>query len=175
MHAFISRPELPDHSESFVADQLQAITCRIDALAYYRARHHGSTMRNLLCEVMSDHAYCGPSNELAINLSVQGTRVFGNVFEGSPPASRYKACHCIGLPFVFGNAKMWGDAGMLAGASAAEMAALSATVPRAWITFVHQGAPEPDPMIRWPRFLPDDQQVMRLWRRIETGISDFTR
>jgi hypothetical protein len=26
-------------------------------------------------------------------------------------------------------------------------------------------------MIRWPRFQPDDQQVMRLGRRIETGTS----
>ena len=175
MHAFIGRPELPDHSESFVADRLQTITGRIDALAYYRARHPGSTMRNLLCKVMSDHAYRGPSNELAVGLAAQGTPVFGYVFEWCPPTSRYKACHCIDLPFVFGNAEMWGDAGMLAGAGAAEMAALSATVQRAWITFVHQGAPEPDQMIRWPRFQPDDQQVMRLGRRIETGISYFTR
>jgi para-nitrobenzyl esterase len=131
MRLMAGRPELPDHCESFVADQLQAITGRIDALAYYRARHPGSTMHNLLCEVMPDHAYRGPSNELAINLSAEGTPVFGYVFEWSPPASRYKACHRIDLPFVFGNAEKWGDAGMLAGASAAEMAALSATVPRA--------------------------------------------
>jgi para-nitrobenzyl esterase len=175
MHAFIGRPELPDHSESFVADQLQTITGRIDALAYYRARHPGSTKRDLLCDIMSDHAYRGPSNELAVALSAQGTPVFGYVFDWSPSASRYKACHCIELPFVFGNAEMWSDAGMLAGASSAEMAALSATVQRAWITFVHQGVPEPDPMIRWPRFQPDDQQVMRLGKRIETGISYFTR
>jgi para-nitrobenzyl esterase len=175
MHAFIGRPELPDHSESFVADRLQAITGQVDALAYYRARHPGSTMRNLLCEAMSDHAYRGPSNELAGALAANGTPVFGYVFDWSPPASRYKACHCIDLPFVFGNGEMWGDAGMLAGANATEMAALSATVQRAWITFVHQGTPEPDPMIRWPRFQPADQEVMRFGRRIETGISYFTR
>jgi para-nitrobenzyl esterase len=175
MHAFIGRPELPDHAESFVADRLQAITGQVDALAYYRARHPGSTMRNLLCEVMSDHAYRGPSNELAGALAANGTPVFGYVFDWSPPASRYKACHCIDLPFVFGNGEMWGDPGMLAGASAKEMAALSATVQRAWITFVHQGTPEPDPMIRWPRFQPADQQIMRFGRRIETGISYFTR
>jgi len=40
---------------------------------------------------------------------------------------------------------------------------------------VHHGTPEPDPMIRWPRFQPDDQQVMRLGRRIETGTSYFAR
>ncbi len=173
MHAFIGRPELPDHSESFAAGRLQAMTGHTDALAYCRARYPGSTLRNLLCQVMSENAYCRPTTDLADALVAAGIPVFGYVFEWAPPASRYKACHCIELPFVFGNFERWGDPGMLVGGSAAEMVALSATVQRAWITFVRQGTPEPDPLISWPRYQAGEKQVLRFGRRIVLGRTYF--
>jgi para-nitrobenzyl esterase len=173
MHAFIGRPELPDHTESLAAERLQAITGRANALAYYQARYPGSTLRNLLCEVTTEHAYCGPTTELADGLAASGVPVFGYVFAWAPPGSRYKACHCIELPFLFGNFEMWPNAGMLDGGDADEMAALSATIQRAWITFVHRGEPEPDKLISWPRYVPAERQVIRFGNRIAVGRSYF--
>ncbi len=174
-HAFIGRPELPDHSASFVAEQLHALTGRADALEWYQARYPGSTRRNLLCEIMSQHSYYGPTAELADALVGSASRVFGYVFDWAPPASRYKACHCIDIPFVFGNFDMWGNPGMLAGGNAAEMAALSRAVQRAWFGFIRDGTPEPHPLIPWPRYHQGDRRVMRFGRTIDVGGSFTAR
>ncbi|GAA3607833.1 carboxylesterase family protein [Nonomuraea rosea] len=67
-------------------------------------------------------------------------------FDWSPPGSPFGACHCIELPFVFGNLHAWHAAPMLAGAEPAQLDRLVADVQRAWAAFVHDGSPG------WPAF-----------------------
>ncbi|MFD1936601.1 hypothetical protein ACFSKW_34525 [Nonomuraea mangrovi] len=65
---------------------------------------------------------------------VRSCPVSGSMVAGSP----YGACHCIELPFVFGDPAPWRQAPMLGG----EMPdALVAEVQRAWSGFVHHGDP----------------------------------
>jgi para-nitrobenzyl esterase len=172
-HAFIGRPELPDHDEVFAAARLRAITGREDALEFHRARYPGSTLRNILCEAMTAESYFGPTEALADALSTAGVKLFGYVFDWAPPGSRYRACHCIDLPFLFGNFGMWPGAGMLEGGDAGEMEALSAMARRALITFVHDGVPQPHRLIEWPRYESAGKQVMRLGSRVGAGTSYF--
>ncbi|MFI7690084.1 carboxylesterase/lipase family protein [Nonomuraea sp. NPDC049655] len=67
-------------------------------------------------------------------------------FDWSPPGSPFGACHCIELPFVFGNLPAWHASPMLAGAEPAQLEQLVAHVQDAWTAFVHDGSPG------WPAF-----------------------
>ena len=68
-----------------------------------------------LADVTSDHTFLWPAMRLAGAMAAQGASVQAYQFEWAPPASRFKACHCIELPFVFGNLDAWPGAGMLDG------------------------------------------------------------
>ncbi|MET7461139.1 carboxylesterase family protein [Nonomuraea sp. NPDC005501] len=67
-------------------------------------------------------------------------------FDWSPPGSPFGACHCIELPFVFGNLPAWHASPMLAGAEPAQLERLVAYVQGAWTAFVRDGSPG------WPAF-----------------------
>ncbi|HUR05375.1 MAG TPA: carboxylesterase family protein [Nonomuraea sp.] len=67
-------------------------------------------------------------------------------FDWSPPGSPFGACHCIELPFVFGNLDAWRASPMLAGAEPAQLDRLVAHVQRAWTAFVHRSSPG------WPAY-----------------------
>ena len=68
-----------------------------------------------LADVTSDHTFLWPAMRLAGAMAAQGAAVQAYQFDWAPPASRFKACHCIELPFVFGNLDAWPGAGMLDG------------------------------------------------------------
>jgi para-nitrobenzyl esterase len=60
----------------------------------------------------------------------------------APPGSKFKACHCIELPFLFDTLERQRDtAPMIAGGDPAEMASLGTTLRQAWIGFVRDGEP----------------------------------
>ena len=80
-------------------------------------------------------------------------------FDWAPPDSPFKACHCLDIPFIFGNwDNAWRGAPMLAGGDPAEMAALSGTMQRAWIDFIRDGDPG------WPARGADEETYMRFDR-----------
>ena len=60
------------------------------------------------------------------------------------PTSRYGACHCIELPFVFGTLDAFAGAPMLHGLDPARGARLSDAMRRDWIAFIRGGAPYPE-------------------------------
>jgi para-nitrobenzyl esterase len=68
----------------------------------------------------------------------QGNPAWGYQFDWCPAGSPFGACHCIELPFVFGNPSAWRDAPMLAGGVPEK---LVDTVQTAWISFVRDGNP----------------------------------
>ena len=58
---------------------------------------------DLLSDLITDHVFLFPSLRLAEQVSMAGTRTWVYEFDWSPPHSAFGACHCIELPFAFGN------------------------------------------------------------------------
>ena len=100
---------------------------------------------------MSDHVFVQPSMRVAEALAGAGARVFAYRFDWAPPATRFKACHCIELPCVFGTLDAWPGAEMLAGGEASQMASLSGLIRGAWARFLKTGDPSDDDL-RWPTY-----------------------
>jgi para-nitrobenzyl esterase len=118
------------------------------SLDAYRRRRPGGSLMDLLADLGTDHTFGWPSLRLADAIAAQGGRVHAYRFDWAPPHSKFKACHCIELPFTFGTFDAWPDAPMLEGGDAAQMEALSATLRAQWGRFVRDGAPGPS----WPRY-----------------------
>jgi para-nitrobenzyl esterase len=135
-------------------------------LARYRARRPGGNAMDLLADIATDETFLLPAMRLAASLAERGGRVFAYLFDWAPPGSRFRSCHCIDLPFVFGNFPAWHDAPMLEGGDAAQMAALSMAMRRAWIAFVRDGVPTHDALPDWPRHDAVRRPVMRFGARI---------
>jgi para-nitrobenzyl esterase len=159
-HAFFAaNPALADPDPALVAARFAALGA--SEAAYRRRRPAGSAM-DLLADATSDDIYRRPALRLAERLAGP---VFAYRFDWAPPGSRFLACHCIELPFVFGNFPAWPDAGMLAGGDPAEMEALSAHIRAAWAAFVRDGDPSL-PGLAWPRYDATHRRTMLLDRVI---------
>jgi para-nitrobenzyl esterase len=74
----------------------------------------------------------------AERIAERGNPAWAYQFDWCPAGSPFGACHCIELPFVFGNQPAWRDAPMLGGAVPS---ALVDFVQAAWISFVRDGDP----------------------------------
>lgn len=128
-------------------------------LARYRARRPGANTVDLLSDLATDETFLRPAMRLADVVSRRGGTVYAYAFDWSAPGSRFHACHCIDLPFVFGTFDAWTDAPMLAGGNPTQMAELSAAMRAAWIGFVHGGEP-------WPRHDVQQRPVMRFGEKV---------
>ena len=78
--------------------------------------------------------YDAPGYAFAQTVASGGCQVYKYQFDWSAPDSIYKACHCLELPFLFGNLDTW-NAPMLAGAGRDEMERLSQTLQKLWGAF----------------------------------------
>ncbi len=135
-------------------------------LARYRARRPGASAMDLLADLGTDETFLLPAMRLAEAIARRDGNVYAYLFDWAAPASRFKSCHCIDLPFVFGTLDAWQDAPMLSGGDAAQMAALSAAMRRAWIAFVRTGDPAHDALPDWPRYDAEYRPTMRLGAHI---------
>jgi para-nitrobenzyl esterase len=136
------------------------------ALARYRARRPGASAMDLLADLGTDETFLLPAMRLAEAVAARGGNAYAYLFDWAPPGTRFKSCHCIDLPFVFGNPDAWNDAAMLAGGDAAQMADLSAAMRRAWIAFVRNGDPAHEALPAWPRHDTVRRRTMRFGARI---------
>lgn len=92
----------------------------------------------------------GPAMEFASRASDEGCPVWKYRFDWSAPDTPFEACHCIELPFVFGNLEAWDDkALMLEGASMEEMEQLREYLMPYWCRFIACGE---QPADLWPRY-----------------------
>lgn len=132
------------------------------ALARYRARRPGAGAMDVLADLVTDETFLRPAMELAGTVARRGGTAYAYVFDWAAPASPFRACHCIELPFVFGTFDAWADAPMLAGGDRRQMADLSEAMRRAWLAFVRTG----EPASSWPRHEVDRRAVMRFGTRI---------
>jgi para-nitrobenzyl esterase len=155
VHAFFaSNPAMSNPDPVAMADRFAVLGG--NQLAYRRRRPGGSAM-DLLADLTSDHTFLWPTMRLAEAISAAGGKAFAYQFDWAPPASRFRACHCIELPFVFGNFEQWLDAPMLAGGDRTEMEALSGLIRTFWTQFVAHGAPSGD----WPGYNRATRATMR--------------
>ena len=95
--------------------------------------------------------YDQPGQAFAKAVAARGGRIWKYRFDWSAPESVFCACHCLELPFVFGNLDTW-DAPMLKGASEDEMARLRDTIQDYWGTFFRFETPDE---ADWPAYTPD--------------------
>ena len=92
---------------------------------------------------IGDQVFGAPSRAWARAAVTQGRQAWLARFDVAPTA-RFKACHCIELPFVFDTVSAFGDAPMLAGLDAAHAQRLTAQTQQAWLAFIRGDAPD------WP-------------------------
>jgi para-nitrobenzyl esterase len=165
-HAFFALDAALDHPDrARVAERAAALTGREDALELYALRRPGGTLRDLIADITTDRIYRHPTMRLADAVARQGEKVFAYHFDWAPPGSRFGACHCIELPFVFGTFDTFRDAPMLAGGDAAEMQGISTIMRRAWASFVHTGDPATDGSLPWAAYEAGSRWTMGFGRK----------
>jgi para-nitrobenzyl esterase len=135
-------------------------------LSQYRARRPGASGLDLLADRATEETFVLPAMRLAEAVARRGGNAYAYLLDWAPAGSRFRSCHCIDLPFVFGTFEAWRDAPMLAGGDPAQMADLSAAMRRAWIAFARTGEPGHDAMPDWPRHGAQRRPTMRFGVRI---------
>lgn len=96
-----------------------------------------------------------PGHVFALQAAQQGLSVWKYRFDWCAPESIFDACHCLELPFVFGNLRAW-DAPMLKGASKEELCLLRSTIQNCWCRFFRFESPDPE---EWPLYCHDARFV----------------
>jgi para-nitrobenzyl esterase len=168
MHAFfVADPGMAEPDPAKVSARFEALTGSSDSIERYRRRRPGASLRDLLGDVVTDYRFAFPAIGLAERLHRVGQGAFVYRFDWAAPASPWQACHCIDLPFVFGNRAAW-DAPMLNGMDEAEYAGLSGLMMGSWAGFARNG----DPGLGWPRYAPERREILRFDRVVEV-VGDF--
>lgn len=166
IHAFFaSNPAMHEPDWTASAKRFADLARRPDAMERYKARRPGGSLMDWLADLVSDHTFLWPSMRLAEALSGAGVPTQAYQFDWAPPGgeggSPFRACHCIELPFVFGNFAQWPGANMLDGGNAAEMDALSAIIRRSWAAFARTGNAAL-PELPWPGYDASHRRTMVL-------------
>ncbi len=130
-----------------------------EARAEYRQRARDAGPVALLGELLGDAAFGGGTLAFAERLAALGRPARVYRFDWAAPGSRFGACHCIELPFVFDTLADW-DAPMLAGGDAGAMRTLAAQLRDAWIAFARTGNPEHPGLPRWPQHGTDRETML---------------
>lgn len=93
-----------------------------------------------------------------------GAPTYAYEFAWQSPAfgGKLGACHCLELPFTFGDLPAWRAAGMLHGAREGAVGPLAAAVSRYWINFVRTGDPNGRELISWPPLDAELEQTIVL-------------
>ncbi len=144
--------------ERFTAAELWTEYARLhgeraqEALACARARLAPADPGSVLSALRGDEIFTGPAVDLARAQARHGARSYLYQFDWSAPQSGLGACHCIDLPFLFGNFGTWQAAPMLQGAGARELQDLSSIFQGALCDFIRTGSPDGGSRPRWPQF-----------------------
>jgi para-nitrobenzyl esterase len=123
-----------------------------DALLRARAQRVPGTPLSLLGDLMTETVFAQPSRELAAARSDRGRPTFVYRFDWQSPTPGVQACHCIELPFLFGNLDRWAAAPMLAGADKGEVEDLSRLFQGAIAAFAKRGTPDGPGLPAWPAY-----------------------
>jgi para-nitrobenzyl esterase len=113
----------------------------------------------LLESIMGDGMFLVPLLESAEGRSSAGRTTYVYRFDWSN--SHFDSCHCIELPFLFGNFDMWPAAPMLGDASTDSVSQLSRALRDTWGTFVRDGRPGLVNQKEWTAYDLDRRATMR--------------
>ena len=152
MHGFFAADDaMRSLDGARLADLVTAATGDVSTIEPYRRRRPQGRPMDWFADLLTDRRFLRPSWLLAARIAKRGGKAWSYRFDWSPPSSPFMACHCIEIPFMFGNwATQWPDAAMLAGGDANEMEVLSRRMRRCWINFVRAGDPTHEAIPPWP-------------------------
>ncbi|NKQ52756.1 carboxylesterase family protein [Amycolatopsis sp. K13G38] len=100
------------------------------------------------------YVFGAPAMRFAGALGAAGARVFTYRFDWAAEGTDFGACHCIELPFLFGDEQAWSGAPMLGTSAWDARDRLGRELRRAWISFARTGTPafsrpwQPDSLLR---------------------------
>lgn len=152
MAAFYIDSPLESISDAAVLGEYQKVFGDGAANAFQKAlaaRAPGSPVAALM-DLRGDEMFVTPTLEFARLQGAGGHRAFVYQFDWQAPQSNVGACHCIDLPFLFGNLGDWQGALMLAGSHPKETADLSRAMQDAFATFARSGDPNAPGLPVWP-------------------------
>lgn len=125
-----------------------------EALARARAMRNPPDDRAVLIDYGSDKRFVEATFHCADGHVTAGGKAWTYIFAWQSPNAEIAACHCIDLPFLFGNLADWNGAPMLAGADGSEMDAVARSFGGAFAAFASTGAPNGSSGLPWPAYQP---------------------
>ncbi|MEM5316411.1 carboxylesterase family protein [Paraburkholderia sp. JHI869] len=134
-----------------------------DAVTRYERVAEGPFERKpyaALVELSSEKLIAGPTRRFAKRMADAGSSVFAYRFDLPSPQPNVGACHCLELPFLFGNFENWIESPMLEGLDEPRSRALSARIQRYFLNFVESGNPNGAGLPAWKAFNGDDSDLM---------------
>lgn len=140
-------------------------------LADYRRSRASTSNAALLGDLLSDAVFRVGSLRFAASQAAVDTPCWVYQFDWQSPKG-FEACHCIEIPFVFGNPDAWQHAPMVEGIDAATRDGLTRAMQDAWIAFTRSGNPNHDALPRWAPYEPTRRTTMR-FDRISGPIDDL--
>jgi para-nitrobenzyl esterase len=162
MHGFFAADQtMTSLGGDRLVDLVTAATGDTSAIEPYRRRRPQGTPMDWYADLLTDRRFLRPSWLLAAAIAKRGGKAWSYRFDWSPPRSSFMACHCIEIPFVFGNwATQWPEAAMLAGGNDQQMDELSTRMRRCWIEFVRNGDPNHHAIPAWPAHQPGTDRLL---------------
>lgn len=98
------------------------------------------TVINPQSQQLGEQIFRAPGRQWASDARAAGRQAWNFSFDFAP-TQQFGACHCIDLPFVFGNLDAFAAAPMLEGMVSTHAASLVDQMQTAWIDFVHGRSP----------------------------------
>jgi para-nitrobenzyl esterase len=134
-------------------------------IARLRSARPSATPRTILGDFYTDKVFTRQSLEIAGIQSQLGRKAFAYFFDWQSPNPELGACHCIDLPFLFGNTDVWKVAPMINGADWREVQDLSRLFRSSIAAFAATGDANGSGLPTWPTYATD-QTVLHLDRHI---------
>ena len=123
----------------------------------YAAQRPGCLPIDVIQDVLTDRYFRMGTIRHAELRAKAGSPAFLFQFDWQSPAlgGVLRACHCLDLPFAFGNPRRWSSAPMMQDANPPFVEALAKVVSGAWTAFSRAGDPNHDTIPHWaPYRLP---------------------
>lgn len=161
----ISNPALDELSEDALEELIRSQGGDDATVVRLRAARAPATPRMILGDFYSERIFTRQSLEIAATQFRLGRNAFTYLFDWQSPMPGLGACHCIDLPFLFGNFDVWQAAPMVKGADRREVQDLSRLFRGSIAAFAEGGDPNGRGLPKWPAYAAD-QAVLHFDRYI---------
>ncbi|GED12595.1 carboxylesterase family protein [Aneurinibacillus migulanus] len=141
------------------------------AFDHYKTRRLHANNYTQIVDMTSDQMFSFPTHQFASNMSAAGSDTFVYYFVYPSRNSWLVSCHCMELPFLFGNFEKWENAPMLEDADDDNIRLLSNKLQQALLNFVVLGVPNTEDSILWPKYNVEKRMTLVLDEESE-AVSD---